>query len=57
VYEDVDVTSGNMPGSVVTQGVILSSILPVGLEAAAKTKLESLNFVIKDNVPGVTRPY
>lgn len=56
VYEDVDVTNGNAPGSVVTKGVILSSILPVGLTSTAKTKLENLDFIIK-NIPSVTRPY
>lgn len=56
VYEDVDVTNGNAPGSVVTRGVILASILPMGLTSTARTKLESLDFIIK-NIPTVTRPY
>jgi hypothetical protein len=29
VYEDVDVTTGNMPGSVVTKGVVIEERLPV----------------------------
>ena len=56
VYEDTDVTLGNMPGSVVTKGVILASVLPVGLTSTAKTKLENLDFIIKQ-IPSVTRPY
>ena len=47
VYEDVDVTSGNMPGSVVTgKAVILSSILPVGLTSTAKAKPENLDVIM-----------
>ena len=57
VYEDVDVTAGNAPGSVVTgKAVILSSILPVGLTSTAKAKLENLDFIIK-KMSSVTRPY
>lgn len=56
VYEDVDVTSGNMPGSVVTRGVILASVLPVGLTTTARAKLENLDFIIK-KMSNVTRPY
>lgn len=29
VYEDVDVTTGNMPGSVVTKGIIIEDRLPI----------------------------
>lgn len=56
VYEDTDVTSGNMPGSVVTKGVILASILPVGLTSAAKAELKDRGFSFK-NPSSVTRPY
>lgn len=44
VYEDVDVTTGNMPGSVVTKGVIIESRLPVELDVSAKTALAELGF-------------
>ncbi len=56
VYEDVDVTTGNMPGSVVTKGVILASVLPVGLTSTARAKLENLDFII-EQMKSVTRPY
>ena len=56
VYEDVDVTTGNMPGSVVTKGVVIESRLPVTLADAAKTALEGLGFKFVTE-PAVTRPY
>lgn len=56
VYEDVDVSTGNMPGSVVTKGVVLASILPMALTTAAKTKLENLDFKFVQR-GAVTRPY
>lgn len=56
VYEDVDVTTGNMPGSVVTKGSIIEGRLPVGLTTTAKTKLENLGFIL-EQLGSVTRPY
>lgn len=55
VYEDVDVTTGDMPGSVVTKGVIYENRLPVALETTAKTALISLGFTFVEE-PTVTRP-
>ena len=55
VYEDVDVTNGNMPGSVVTKGEVYENRLPVALIEAAKTALEAKGFVFKTE-PTVTRP-
>lgn len=57
VYEDVDVTSGNMPGSVVTAGTIYKDRLPVTLSAEAETALKAAGFKIVNTVPTVTRPY
>lgn len=57
VYEDVDVTSGNMPGSVVTKGEVYEDRLPVELDNAAKTALVALGFKFVTSVPAVTRPY
>lgn len=57
VYEDVDVTSGNMPGSVVTKGVIIASRLPVTLNSNAKTALTGAGWTVYDTEPSVTRPY
>lgn len=56
VYEDVDVTTGNMPGSVVTKGVIIENRLPVELDVAAKSALVELGFTFVAE-PEVTRPY
>ncbi len=44
IYEDVDVTSGNMPGSVVTAGTVYESRLTDELSNAAKTALKGLGF-------------
>ena len=55
VYEDVDVTTGNMPGSVVLKGVVYTNRLPVTLADAAKTALEAKGFTFKTE-PEVTRP-
>jgi len=55
VYEDVDVTNGDMPCSVVTKGVVYEDRLPAELTAAAKTALESKGFTFV-TVPTVTRP-
>lgn len=57
VYEDVDVTSGDMPGSVVTSGTIYTDRLSVTLAAAAKTALSGNGFKFIDAAPAVTRPY
>jgi len=57
VYEDVDVTTGAMPGSVVTKGTIYADRLPTALANAAKTALQGKGFRIIDAVPTVTRPY
>lgn len=43
-YEDVDVTTGNMAGSVVLSGVVYEDRLPVALNAGAKTALEAKGF-------------
>lgn len=54
VYEDVDVTSGDMPGSVVLAGRVYKDRLPEetqsGLEGAA-------GFTLIDSSPAVERPY
>lgn len=55
VYEDVDVTTGNMPGSVVTSGKVYKNRLPVSLESDAQTALEAKGFVFFEESI-VTRP-
>ena len=56
LYEDVDVTSGNMPGSVVLSGVVYEDRLPVELISAAKTALAAKGFTFVASAPSVTRP-
>lgn len=56
VYEDVDVTAGDMPGSVVLSGTVYENRLPVTPAAAAKTALEAKGFVFLTEGE-VTRPY
>lgn len=56
VYEDIDVTSGDMPGSVVTAGTVYEDRLAVTLAEAAKTALAGKGFTFLQ-APAVTRPY
>ena len=56
VYEDVDVTTGNMPASIVTKGVVIEDRLPVELATAAKNALVALGFSFEEDA-SVTRPY
>lgn len=55
VYEDTDVTSGDMPCSVVIAGTVYENRLPATLSAAAKTALEAKGFKFITE-PSVTRP-
>ena len=58
LYEDVDVTVGNMPGSVVTANAeVYEDRLPVTLDASAKTALAAKGFKFIATEPAVTRPY
>lgn len=58
LYEDVDVTLGDMPGSVITgKAIVYEDRLPVALAEAAKTALEALGFKFIASAPAVTRPY
>lgn len=54
VFEAVDVTNGNMPGSVLVAGRVLSDGLNIA--SAAKTALEGKGIVFVD-APTVTRGY
>jgi len=56
VYEDVDVTTGDMPGSVVTKGEVYEDRLAVELATAAKNALIALGFKFVSET-SVTRPY
>ena len=58
LYEDVDVTVGDMPGSVVTANAeVYEDRLPVELAGAAKTALAAKGFKFIATAPSVTRPY
>lgn len=57
VYEDVDVTTGDMPGSVVLAGRVYEDRLPATLAEAAKAALAGKGFVFIETAPAVTRPY
>lgn len=57
LYEDVDVSTGDMPGSVVMSGVVYKNRLAVTLDGTAETKLKALGFKFLDTAPAVTRPY
>ena len=50
VYEDVEVTTGDMPGSVVTRGVVYTDRLPSG------SSIEGLSGITGKAAPAVTRP-
>ncbi len=54
IYEDVDVSFGDMPGSVVTAGTVISARLPVEVAGAAKTALTGITFVDETDI---TRPW
>lgn len=56
LYEDVDVTAGDMPGSVVTKGTVYLDRLPTAPAEAAKTALEGLGFKFVTAAPTTTRP-
>ena len=57
VYEDVDVTSGDMPGSVVLSGTVYLDRLPASPGSGVQSALEALGFKFITAAPEVTRPY
>lgn len=56
VYEDIDVTSGNMPGSVVLKGTVYLDRLPASPESGVQSALEGKGFVFINSAPAVIRP-
>ena len=54
LYEPVDVTTGAMPGSVVTRGAIYGDRLPAALASAAASALTGIHVV--EDEPTITRP-
>lgn len=56
VYEDVDVTTGNMPGSVVLKGTVYLDRLPADPDSGVQAALEAKGFSFITAAPTVTRP-
>lgn len=56
VYEDVDVTNGDMPGSVVLSGVVYLDRLPAAPESGVQSALAAKGFTFVTAAPVVTRP-
>lgn len=56
VYEDVDVSTGNMPGSVVLSGTVYLDRLPAAPASGVQAALEAKGFKFVATSPAVTRP-
>lgn len=56
LYEDVDVTSGDMPGSVVTEGIVYLDRLPAAPASGVKSALEGKGFKFIATSPSAIRP-
>lgn len=56
VYEDVDVSKGAAPGSVVTRGVVYLDRLTEAPGSGVQTALTNKGFVFITSSPSVTRP-
>ena len=54
LFEDIDVTEGAKPGSVVIAGTIYGGRLPAALASAAATALTGITVMTE---PTITRPY
>lgn len=54
LYEDVEVTTGNMPGSLVTRGAVYEDQLPAAIEGAAEAVLTGIRVITSK--PAVVRP-
>lgn len=54
LFEDIDVTNGAMPGSVVTEGTVYGDRLPAALASAAASALTGINVI--STSPAVARP-
>lgn len=54
LYEDTDVTTGNMPGSIVTAGVVYKDRLPVVVDSDAASAMTGIQFDTYE--PTIARP-
>ncbi|MBQ9041422.1 MAG: hypothetical protein IJ111_01240 [Eggerthellaceae bacterium] len=53
LYEDIDVTNGSKPGSVVTKGIVYGDLLPAELAEDAAKALTGITVI---ESPEITRP-
>lgn len=54
LYEDVEVTTGDMPGSIVTKGSVYEDRLPAAIESTAEAVLPGIKVITAS--PAVIRP-
>lgn len=54
LYEDVDVTTGAMPGSAVTEGTVYEDRLPASYDSTAKAGIPGIKFITA--APDIDRP-
>ena len=54
LYEDVEVTTGDMPGSLVTRGAVYEDKLPAAIESTAEAVLPGIRVITAS--PAVVRP-
>jgi len=54
LYEDVEVTTGDMPGSLVTRGIVYEDKLPAAIESTAEAVLPGIRVITAS--PAVVRP-
>ena len=54
LYEDVEVTTGNMPGSLVTRGIVYEDRLPAAIESTAEAVLPGIRVITA--TPAAVRP-
>ena len=54
LFEDVDVSTGNMPGSLVTRGTVYEDRLPAAIEASAEAVLTGIKVITTS--PAAIRP-
>ena len=54
LYEDVDVSTGDMPGSVVTEGTVYEDRLPAEYDSTAKNGIPGITFIA--TAPAIVRP-
>ena len=54
LYENIDVTTGDMPGSIVTDGIVYEDKLPAAIESTAEAVLTGIRVITSS--PATARP-